>query len=241
MIPIPERRLKKDKHPPHKSFPYDFPVEMETRAHGQVVARCPLLPGCQAQGKNAKDALEKLKTAIDLYFASAAPAFFSSSESFPEIPILYDLLEYKGKLVAATNRDLVLLSGSGAPGSWKTHVVTNSNSKFFNPQPGSEGEGDYVTQIYCLATYAPPGKEVSLFAGTNLNGAIYQSADGETWKDAFSTGEDRVHALREFKNRLYAGTSSEGRVYAFDGTQWNHVASLSEVAVTALGAFKGKL
>ena len=54
MNPIPERRLKKDKHPPHKTFPYDFPVEMETRAHGQVVARCPLLPGCQAQGKNAE-------------------------------------------------------------------------------------------------------------------------------------------------------------------------------------------
>jgi predicted RNase H-like HicB family nuclease len=233
--------LKKEKPPSPKTFPYDFPVEMETRAHGQVVARCPLLPGCQAQGKTPKEALEKLKNAIDLYFASASPAFFGVSESFPEVPILFDLLEYKGKLVAATNRDEVLVSSSGAPGSWKAHPVTNSTSKFFNPQPGSEGEGDYVTQIYCLASFAPPGKEALLFAGTNLNGAIYQSADGETWKDSFSTGEDRVHTLCEFKSRLYAGTSSEGRVYAYDGAQWNNVASLSEVAVTALGVFKKRL
>jgi len=233
--------LKKDKAPAQKTFPYDFPVELETRAHGQVVARCPLLPGCQAQGKTPKEALEKLKNAIDLYFASASPAFFGVSEAFPDIPILYDLLEYKGKLVAATNRDKVLLSSSGAPGSWKAHPVTGSPSKFFNPQPGAEGEGDYVTQVYCLASFAAPGKEALLFAGTNLNGAIYQSADGETWKDSFSTGEDRVHALCEFKSRLYAGTSSEGRVYAYDGVQWSNLASLSEVAVTALGVFKNRL
>ncbi|MGH7738661.1 MAG: hypothetical protein ACREL1_00805, partial [bacterium] len=233
--------MKKEKLQPNQTFPYDFPVELETRAEGQVVARCRLLPGCQAQGGTSKEALEKLKNAIDLYFASSTPAFFGVNETFADFPILYDLLEYKGKLVAVTNRDKVLISNSGVPGSWKDHPVTKSTSKFFNPRPGTEGEGDYVTQVYCLRAYAPPGKEAVLFAGTNLNGAIYQSTDGETWEDSFSTGEDRVHALCEFKSRLYAGTSSAGRVYAYDGAQWNNVASLSEVAVTALGVFKNRL
>ncbi len=233
--------MKKENNIHKKVFPYDFPVELETRAHGQVLARCPLLPGCQAQGKNAKDALDKLQNAIDFYFASASPAFFEKSEGFEDVPLIYDLTEFKGQLFAATNRDLVLKSSSGASGSWKKYTVTKTTSKFFNPRPGVEGEGDYVTQIYCLCAYAAPGKETALFAGTNLNGAIYQSADGETWKDSFSTGEDRVHALCAFKNRLYAGTSSESKIYVYDGTQWNAASSLGEVAVTALGTYGDKL
>ena len=38
--------------------------------------------------------------------------------------------------------------------------VTRTHSKFFNPDPsGYEDAGDYVTQIYCLARYAPLEKE----------------------------------------------------------------------------------
>ncbi len=234
--------MRKDDKIQKKSFPYDFPVELETRAHGNVVARCPLLPGCQAQGKTAKEALEQLKNTLDLYFTSATPAFFESLEQLPDIPSVYDLAEFRGYLYAATSRDCVLKSSSGAPGSWKKVQVTGSPSKFFNPGAnGKEAAGDYTTQIYCLCPYAPPGKEASLFAGTNLNGAVYATSDGETWRDAFSTGEDRIHALCEFKGRLYAGTSSRGRVYAFDGVQWNTVGSLSEAAVTCLGAFNGRL
>ncbi|HJT23106.1 MAG TPA: fibronectin type III domain-containing protein, partial [bacterium] len=129
-----------------------------------------------------------------------------------------------------------------APGSWAKIPVTQTPTKFFTPgKSGEEATGDYTTQIYCLASYAAPGKEAALYAGTNLNGAIYVTQDGETWRDAFSTGEDRIHALCEFKGRLYAGTSSQGKVYAFDGTQWNTVGSLSEVAVTCLGVFNGRL
>ncbi|HEY5038863.1 MAG TPA: hypothetical protein VIJ93_07315, partial [bacterium] len=40
---------------------------------------------------------------------------------------------------------------------------------------------------------------------------------------------------------LYVGTSSQGKIYAYDGVQWNTVGSLSEVAVTSLGVFNGKL
>ena len=234
--------MRKDDKIQKKIFPYDFPVELETRAHGNVVARCPLLPGCQAQGKTAKEALENLKNVLDLYFTSATPAFFESLEQFKDIPNIYDLTEFRGNLYAATGEDMVLKSSSGAPGSWVKIPVTQSPTKFFTPgKSGEEASGDYTTQIYCLTTYAAPGRESALFAGTNLNGAIYMTLDGENWRDAFSTGEDRIHALCEFKGRLYAGTSSQGKVYAFDGTQWNNVGSLSEVAVTCLGVFKGRL
>jgi predicted RNase H-like HicB family nuclease len=234
--------LKKDDKIQKKFFPYDFPVELETRAHGNVVARCPLLPGCQAQGKTAKEALEQLKNALDLYFTSATPAFFENLEQLKDVPGIYDLTEFRGYLYAATSQDAVLKSSSGAPGSWKKINITGNPSKFFNPgAKGKEGSGDYTTQIYCLCPYAPPGREASLYAGTNLNGAVYVTNDGETWRDAFSTGEDRIHALCEFKGRLYAGTSSQGKVYAYDGTQWNTVGSLSEVAVTCLGVFNDRL
>ena len=78
--------LKKDEKIQKKIFPYEFPMELETRAHGNVVARCPLFPGCQAQGKTPKEALEQLKNAIDLYFTSATPAFLKAwrnSRAFP--------------------------------------------------------------------------------------------------------------------------------------------------------------
>ncbi len=152
------------------------------------------------------------------------------------------MAEFRGYLYAATGRDMILRSTNGAPGSFQKIRVTKNNTKYYTPNPTEkDGEGDYTTQIYCLCPYAAPGKEAVLYAGTNLNGAVYQTTDGENWRDAFSTGEDRIHALCEFKSRLYAGTSSQGKVYAYDGTQWNNVGSLSEVAVTCFGEFKGRL
>ncbi|HVZ81752.1 MAG TPA: hypothetical protein VHE12_13270 [bacterium] len=234
--------LKKDDKIQKKNFPYDLPVEIETRAHGQVMARCPLLPGCQAQGATPKEALEKLKNVIDLYLRTASPALFESLEKFPGVATLYDLAEFRGYLYAATGRDSVLRSSSGAAGSWKSIPITNLDTKFYTPTGKDPEEGgDYVTQVYCLCVYAPPGKEPVLYAGTNLGGGIYRTTDGETWQEAFSTDEDRIHSLCVFKGRLYAGTSSHGKVYAFDGTQWNTVGALSEVAVTSLGVYRDRL
>ncbi|HEY5040297.1 MAG TPA: type II toxin-antitoxin system HicB family antitoxin, partial [bacterium] len=149
--------MNKNNQPEKKNFPYDFHVELETRAHGEIVARCPLLPGCQAQGKTQKEALEKLKTVLDLYFTSATPAFFEGLEKFEEIPTFYDLAEFKGCLYAATSRDQVFKSTNGAPGSWKKIQVTNNNTKFFSPIPNEkDGTGDYTTQVYCLCAFEPP-------------------------------------------------------------------------------------
>ncbi len=225
-----------------EKFSYDFPVEIETLAHGEVVATCPLLPGARAQGRSEREALDRLRAWLNRYFLTAAPAPFERTEVFKNHPKVYSLIEYRGHLIAASNRDTVLKSGSGAPGSWKSHLVTRHHSKFFNPDPsGVEDSGDYVTQVYCLASYAPLGQEAVLFAGTNLNGAIYRSEDGEVWHEAFSTGEDRVHCFTVFRNKLYAGTSSDGKVFAYDGTQWAAVGALSEVAVTAMGVFRDRL
>jgi predicted RNase H-like HicB family nuclease len=234
--------LKKDDKIQNKTLPYDFPVELEIHADGNVVARCPQLPGCRAQGHSAKEAMERLKNTIGLYFHSAAPAAFESLELFPDISTFYNLLEFRGYLYAATGRDMVLRSPSAASGAWEKIPVTQMNSKFYIPGYNPEaGEGDYATQVYCLCAYAPPGMKSTLFAGTNLSGSIYQSFDGTAWRDAFSTGEDRVHTLVEFKNRLYAGTSSKGKIFAFDGSQWNSVGSLNEAAVTSMGSFNDRL
>lgn len=223
-------------------FAYDFPVDLETHADGDVVAVCPILPGARAQGRNEREALENLRSWMNRYFLSSAPAPFERSEVFPDHPKVYSLAEFRGHLFASTNRDAVLKTGSGAPGSWKSFPVTGHHSKFFNPDPsGVEDSGDYVTQVYCLAAFAPLGSEASLFAGTNLNGAVYRSDDGEAWHEAFSTGEDRVHCFCVFRDKLYAGTSSEGKVFAYDGAQWNAVGALNEAAVTSLGVFGERL
>ncbi|HXL74178.1 MAG TPA: hypothetical protein VN963_11205, partial [bacterium] len=232
--------MKKDNHSQKKTFPYEFEIDIETRVD-HVVARCPALPGCQAQGRSAKEALDQLKNTIDLYFSTASPSYLETLETFNGIPIFYALAEFKGRLFAATGKDKVYVSSTGTSGSWKSHPVTKSDTKFFTPDAGSSEEGDYATQIYCLTAYGTPGKEKALFAGTNLNGSIYYTADGENWKESFATGEDRIHVLCEFKNRLYAGTSSQGKIYAYDGLHWNAVANLSEAAVTVLGVFKNKL
>jgi predicted RNase H-like HicB family nuclease len=237
---IKGRALKKE-NSQKKLFPYEFQIDIETRAQGHVVARCAALPGCQAQGRNSKEALDNLKNAIDLYFTSSSPAYLETLEQFNGVPIFYSLAEFKGRLFAATGRDKVFVSNSGAPGSWSPQTVTKADTKFFTPDPGQSESGDYSTQIYCLTAYGTPGAEKVLFAGTNLNGSVYYSADGENWKESFATGEDRIHTLCEFKNRLYAGTSSQGKIYAYDGLHWNAVANLSEAAVTALGVFKNKL
>jgi len=191
-----------------KLLPYEFPIELETKAGGYVEAHCPYFPGVRAQGKNQRDATEKLKHVLDARFTNPAPSSFEKADFFKDIPTLYDMTEYRGHLYVATSRDAVLKSGSGAPGSWKAVRVTQSPTRFFNPTPGaSEGAGDYETQIYDLCLYAAPGREMALYAGTNLNGAVYQSGDGDSWREAFATGEDRVHALCEFQNHLFAGTS----------------------------------
>ena len=140
--------MKKEEKIQKKYFPYEFPIELETRAHGNVVARCSLLPGCQAQGKTPKEALEQLKNVIDLYFTSATPAFFESLEEFKGITTIYDLVEYRGYLYAATGQDLILRSSSGAPGSWKKIPVTQMNPKFFSTVgDAKEGKGDYPARL----------------------------------------------------------------------------------------------
>ena len=95
--------MKKDSHSQKKIFPYEFEIDIETRA-GYVVARCAALPGCQAQGRSPKEAVDNLKNAIDLYFSTASPAYFESLETFTGIPIFYSLAEFKGRLFAATAR-----------------------------------------------------------------------------------------------------------------------------------------
>lgn len=225
-----------------KHVDYALAVEWEVKADGRLIVRAPEIPDCRAQGSTPEEALENLRRLIGRTLQDRRQALFAAVEPIAQAPALYALEEFRGHLFAATCRDTVLRSSSGLAGSFQSHPVAKTPSKFFNSFLEQEsGKGDYTAQVYCLRAFAPPGKEARLYAGTNVSGTVYVSDDGTVWKEAFVTGEDRVHVLVEFKGRLYAGTSSAGKVFAFDGVQWNTVGALQETAVTALGVFQGKI
>jgi hypothetical protein len=105
-----------------------------------------------------------------------------------------------------------------------------------------EGEGglvDYTPQIYCLAHYSGSGAP-RLFAGSSMNGSIFESVDGLSWDLSYATGEARIHALAEFKGRLYAGSSAAGKLFCFSGQHWSLVHRSTETAITALHEFGGE-
>lgn len=235
--------LRKKNKQQKKKLLYDFQVELETINTETVVARALLLPGCQAQGKNEREALDRLKSAIELYLLESKSFSFRSIEEFQDIPIIYALVEFRGFLFAATNRDMILKSKNTFLGSWIRVELTQSPSKFFNPHRTgkSDTEGDYVTQIYTLGKFSPVGKPLHLYAGTNLNGTAYQTEDGEKWEEAFCTNEDRIHCLVPFRGKLYIGTSSQGKIYAFDGSVLKPAGSLNETAITCMAIYHQQL
>lgn len=49
-----------------------LPVVLTPGEDGQVVARCPVLPGCISQGRTREEALVNIREAIELCLESAA-------------------------------------------------------------------------------------------------------------------------------------------------------------------------
>src|SRR6185503_4702418 len=170
-------------------------------------------------------------------------------------PCVHALASFGGSLFASTSRDAIHFSPDGTFGSFMTMPVTGASSPYYTPAPSSaqrpasapargddedEELGDYSPQIYCLESYASFGAN-RLYAGTNAGGCIYTTEDGKRWDLAYNTGEDRVHALKTFKGLLYAGTSSQGLVYAFNGRTWSQAFDTGEAAVASLGVHGHKL
>ncbi|HRU39495.1 MAG TPA: hypothetical protein P5511_06430, partial [Candidatus Goldiibacteriota bacterium] len=128
----------------------------------------------------------------------------------------------------------------------ETISIANIFSPYFNPPVGqtksfdSEDLGDYTPQVYCLKAFTDLGTP-KLFCGTNANGGIYETLDGKNWSLSFNSGEARVHCLEGFKGRLFAGTSTEGKIYAYNGTHWVISLNTPELAITCFGLFRDYL
>lgn len=46
---------------------YQFPIIIEKDEDGLYIAKCPVIQGCYTQGKNYREAMERIKEAIELH------------------------------------------------------------------------------------------------------------------------------------------------------------------------------
>lgn len=65
----------------------NLPVVLTPGEDGQVVARCPVLPGCISQGKTREEALRNIREAIELCLESAAEEGWEPSEDYEVVRI----------------------------------------------------------------------------------------------------------------------------------------------------------
>lgn len=210
---------------------------------GKFTGEVKELPGLIVSGEDHSDVLKNIKAAIPLYLRYVPKESFIPVFEASGIPIVYDFEEFNGYMYASTNKDSVIRTVTGDIGSWETISIANIFSPYFNPPVGHtksfDGEdlGDYTPQVYCLKAFNDLGTP-KLFCGTNANGGIYETLDGKNWSLSFNSGEARVHCLEGFKGRLFAGTSTEGKIYAYNGTHWVISLNTPELAITCFGLFR---
>jgi predicted RNase H-like HicB family nuclease len=232
-----------------KEIALPFKVVLEAQDDGFFVAKVPSLSGCTARGRSKSEALKNIEEAVRLHLDAAAAAPFDIVWEDPSQPVLHSLAPFFGRLVAGSNQDGSLASQSGDFGAWASGQVSRAlqaDEESFRLRreaaelDGGEGKVDYTPQVYCLQAFSGAGVP-KLYAGTSNAGSIYESVDGLHWELSTATGEHRVHCLAEFKGRLYAGTSPNGKLFCYTGTHWSLVHRSPEVAVTSACAFKGEL
>ena len=237
------------RHDIEKEIALPFKVILEARDDGFFVAKVPSLPGCTARGRSKSEALKNMEEAVRLHLDAAAAAPFEVVWEDPTQPVLHCIAPFFGRLVAGSGRDGSLASQSGDYGAWTQGSVTRAGlpeeeayrlKRDRSDLEGGEGLLDFTPQVYCLAAFSGAGVP-KLYAGTSHNGSIYESVDGVSWELSTATGEQRVHCLAEFKGRLYAGTSGQGKLFCYTGTHWSLVHRSPEAAITAACAFKGEL
>ena len=213
---------------------------------GKFIGECTEMPGLVVSGKSPGEVVKNIKAAIPLYLRYVPKESFIPVFDSPSTPIIYDFQEFNGRLYACTNKDSVIRSTTGDVGAWEQLSIANIFSPYFNPPVGrtksfsEEGLGDYTPQVYCLKTFNDLGT-TKLFSGTNANGGIYETIDGEKWSLSFNSGEARIHCLEAFKGRLFAGTSTEGKVYSYNGSHWVVSLNTPELAIACFGLFRDYL
>jgi len=68
------------------------------------------------------------------------------------------------------------------------------------------------------------------------------SITGEVWTEVEDTTESRILAMAVFNGFLYAGTSSNGKIYrSSDGTTWAEVEDTTETDIRSMAVFNGFL
>ncbi|MCE5300953.1 MAG: carboxypeptidase regulatory-like domain-containing protein [Spirochaetia bacterium] len=228
-----------------KEISVNFEVTVK-EDQGKYIGQCREMPGLVVSGVSRAEVIKNIKAAIPLYLRYVPKEGFIPVFDNEISQIIFDFEEFNGQLYACTNKDAVVRTTSGDRGAWEIVNITNVFSPYFNPPVGStktfdsEALGDYTPQVYCLKTFNDLGTP-KLFCGTNANGGIYETLDGKNWSLSFNSGEARIHCLEGFKGRLFAGTSTEGKIYSYNGTHWVVALNTSELAVTCFGLFRDYL
>ncbi len=224
-----------------------FKASVAQDASGRFRAAAPEFPSLVAYGASREEALAGLEAAVLRHLAASSTVSLEAVFGEVQGVVPYSALSAGENLYVATNLDMVLVSQGGARESFRRSAVTQQPSEVFQVFEDEQAEelfdrDEYATQIYALASFTPRGGRPGIYAGTNLKGLVYANEGGEEWRPAFSTGEERIHALAGFGNFLYAGTSSQGRIYRWDGRhRTDMVHQSTEMGVTALAVFKGAL
>jgi predicted RNase H-like HicB family nuclease len=233
-----------------KEIALPFKVVLEGREDGYFLAKVPSLPGCTARGRSKSEALKNIQEAVRLHLEAAASAAFDVVYEDPQHPVLNCAQPFFDRLVAGSSRDGAVVSQSGDYGAWSQGLISGTvlpgedafklKRDALDGPPEASGLVDFTPQAYALAIFAGAGAP-KLYAGTSQAGSIYESVDCLHWELSSATGEARVHALHEFKGRLYAGTSAAGKLFCYTGSHWSLIHRSSETAITALCGFKGEL
>lgn len=219
---------------------------MERGPRGNFKATAVEFPGVVSYGDSAEEAQAALEAAILRHLAATSSVALEAVHEEPLGMVPYAGLSVKDDLYIATNLDAILVTGGGRKEDWKRLAVTQQTAEFAQVFEGEGAEdifdpGEYTTQIHSLAVLHPPGGNATLCAGTNLKGLVYINDPQEGWRPAFSTGEERVHALAEFKGGLFAGTSPSGRIFRWNGGQAELVHQAAAIGITAMGVYRGAL
>jgi predicted RNase H-like HicB family nuclease len=222
-----------------------FKATVERVRPGRFKAAAGEFPGVVSYGESAEEAQAALEAAILKHLAATSTVALEGvhEEKLGMIP--YAGLVHDDRLYLGTNLDVMLVTETGKKDGWKRVPVTQQATDFYQVFEGGAEDifepGEYTTQIYALASFALEQGAPAVYAGTNLKGLVYVNEIGDEWRPAFSTGEERVHSLAGFGGHLYAGTSSKGRIFRWDGRKAEVVNQSREMGVTALAVHGGAL
>ena len=231
---------------PREAVVLHFRAQVTREPDGRYKAVTGEFPSIAAHGDSAEQAQAALEASILRHLAASSSVTLEAVYEEPLAMVPYASAVFQDQLWLATSLDAVLVTNTGKSDGWKRLPVSQQPTENFSVFEGEKTEevfdpGEYMTQIYSLTVAKAPAEVPTIFAGTNLKGLVYANTGTEEWLPAFSTGEQRVHALAGFGGKLYAGTSSPAKLYRWDGRKAEQVYQSRQMGITALAAYAGAL